>query len=97
MKMKHDNTGPLTTGRLIEAVMRYRGMDYKGLGAAIGWHPMNVCKLLNGRKDVTPAIAIRIADALRMSPPVIMQSISVEILGKRDRKQPLQDPKATDL
>ena len=72
----------LTTGRLIEAVMKYRGMSYAELADAVGEHPMNFCKVLNGRRIVTPEMAVKVANVLRMSPLVIMQSWSIEICSK---------------
>ena len=73
---------PLTTGRLIEAVMKYRGMDVEGLAEAIGYHQMNVYHLLNGSRNITPELAMKFGKALNMSPLVIMQSRSIEICSK---------------
>jgi plasmid maintenance system antidote protein VapI len=72
---------PLTTGRLIEAVMKYRGMDVEELAKAIDYHPMNLYKLLNGSKNITDRMALKIGKALNMSPLVIMQSHSIEFLA----------------
>ena len=72
----------LTTGRLIEAVMKYRGLSYAELAEAIGEHPMNFCKVLNGRRNVTPEMAAKVAKVLRMSPLVIMQSRNIEFCNK---------------
>lgn len=69
----------LTTGRLIEAVMKYRGMSYAELADAVGEHPMNFCKVINGRRNVSPEMAVKVAKVLCMSPLVIMQSRSIEI------------------
>jgi len=73
----------LTTGRLIEAVMKYRGMNYEELADAVGEHPMNFCKVLNGRRNVTPEMAVKVAKVLRMSPLVIMQSRNIEFCNKQ--------------
>ena len=75
----------LTTGRLIEAVMKYRGMSYAELAAAVGEHPMNFCKVLNGRRIVTQEMADKVSKVLRMSPLVIMQSSNIEFLSKRSK------------
>lgn len=72
----------LTTGRLIEAVMKYRGLSYAELAEAIGEHPMNFCKVLNGRRNVSPVMAAKVAKVLRMSPLVIMQSSNIEFCNK---------------
>ena len=77
-KVRRDST-MLTTGRLIDAVMKYRGMSYAELAQAVGEHPMNFCKIINGRRNVTPEMAIKVAKVLQMSPLVIMQSRSIEI------------------
>lgn len=74
----------LTTGRLIEAVMKYRGMSYAELADAVGEHPMNFCKVLNGRRNVTPEMAVKVAKVLRMSPLVIMQSRNIEICNENN-------------
>ena len=75
----------LTTGRLIEAVMKYRGMNYAELADAVGEHPMNFCKVLNGRRNVTPEMAVKVAKVLRMSPLVIMQSRNIEFFSKQSK------------
>ena len=72
----------LTTGRLIEAVMKYRGMSYAELADAVGEHPMNFCKVLNGRRNVTPEMAVKVAKALHMLPLVIMQSRNIEFCNE---------------
>ena len=72
----------LTTGRLIEAVMKYRGMNYAELAEAVGEHPMNFCKVLNGRRIVTQEMAAKVAKVLRMHPMVIMQSSNIEFCNK---------------
>jgi len=53
MKMKM-NDKPLTTGRLIDAVTKYRGMNYAQMAEAVGEHPINFCKVLNGNRNVSP-------------------------------------------
>ena len=70
---------PLTTGRLIEAVMMYRGMNVNELAQAIWYHPMKLYKLLNGSRNITPELALKFAEVLNMNPLVIMQSRSIEI------------------
>lgn len=77
--MAKNKIKPLTTGRLIEAVMMYRGMNVNNLAQAIGYHPMNLYKLLNGSRNITPELALKFAEVLNMNPLVIMQSRSIEI------------------
>ncbi|MBQ3874515.1 MAG: hypothetical protein II728_03960 [Bacteroidaceae bacterium] len=75
---------PLTTGRLIEAVMKYRGMNYVKLAEAVGEHPINFCKVLNGNRNVSPEMAIKVAKVLNMSPLVIMASRNIEIVNNNE-------------
>lgn len=71
--------GTLKTGRLVEAIMKYRGMNVDDLAKAMSWHPMNVYKLLNGKKRITDELAIKIAKILDCSPLVIMVSRNIEM------------------
>ena len=68
----------LTTGRLIEAVMKYRGMRINELGPAVGEHPANLYKMFRGDRPITPALAIKFAKALNMPPLVIIHSAMME-------------------
>lgn len=79
----------LTTGRMIEAVIRYRGLSIGEFADAINEHKMNVYKILNGRRPITQAMALRIGKALGMSPVVIMGSVSLELCGfiKNDKEK----------
>ena len=79
--MAKRNTRYLTTGRLVEAVMRYRGMDVQELAELVGEHPMNFYKLLNGRRPITLEMASKLGKALNMSPIVIMESRNLEMFG----------------
>lgn len=83
MKMKM-NDKPLTTGRLIEAIMKYRGMNYAQMAEAVGEHPINFCKVLNGNRNVSPEMAIKVARVLNMSPLVIMTSRNIEIVNNNE-------------
>jgi plasmid maintenance system antidote protein VapI len=83
MKMKM-NDKPLTTGRLIEAIMKYRGMNYAQMAEAVGEHPINFCKVLNGNRNVFPEMAIKVARVLNMSPLVIMTSRNIEIVNNNE-------------
>ena len=80
--MTKKNFERLTTGRLIEAVMRYRGMTINELADAIGYHPMNLYKLLNGSNNITPNLAEKFGKALNMSPLIIMESRNIEIFSE---------------
>lgn len=84
--MAKRNTRYLTTGRLVEAVMRYRGMDVQELAELVGEHPMNFYKLLNGRRPITPEMASKLGKALNMSPIVIMESRNLEMFGVKEKK-----------
>lgn len=70
----------LATGRLIEAVMRYRGLSVSDFAAAIGEHKMNAYKILNGSRPVSNALAVKIGNVLNMSPMVILSSANLELL-----------------
>ena len=85
--MAKRNTRYLTTGRLIEAVMRYRGMDVQELAELVGEHPMNFYKLLNGRRPITPEMASKLGKALNMSPMVIMESRNLEMFGVKEKNK----------
>lgn len=74
----------LTTGRLIEAVMKYRGLEVQGVADMIGEHPMNFYKLLNGRRCITPEMASKLGRALNMSPIVIMTSRNLELFNENN-------------
>ena len=82
MAKRKDYTDPLTTGRLIEAVMEFRGMTINDFAKAVGYHPMNLYKLLRGARNITPELAIKFAKVLNMSPLVIMTSRNLEIIDK---------------
>ena len=82
--MAKRNTRYLTTGRLVESVMRYRGMDVQELAELVGEHPMNFYKLLNGRRPITPEMASKLGKALNMSPIVIMESRNLEMFGVKE-------------
>lgn len=71
--------GTLKTGRLVEAIMKYRGMKVDDLAKAMSWRPMNVYKLLNGKKRITDELAIKIAKILDCNPLIIMVSINIEM------------------
>ena len=71
----------LTTGRLIEAVMRYRGLSIDEFAIAINEHKMNTYKILNGRRVITQALALKIGKVFGMSPVVIMESSNLELYG----------------
>lgn len=85
--MAKRNTRYLTTGRLVEAVMRYRGMDVQELAELVGEHPMNFYKLLNGRRPITPEMASKLGKALNMSPMVIMESRNLELFGVKEKNK----------
>lgn len=85
--MAKRNTRYLTTGRLVEAVMRYRGMDVQELAELVGEHPMNFYKLLNGRRPITPEMASKLGKALNMSPIVIMESRNLEMFGVKEKNK----------
>ena len=78
-KNKQESTEYLTTGRLIEAIMKYRGMDCKDLASVISEHQMNFYKILNGRRIITPQMAGKLGKALNMSPLIIMESMNLEL------------------
>ena len=85
--MAKQNTKYLTTGRLVESVMRYRGMDVQELAELVGEHPMNFYKLLNGRRPITPEMASKLGKALNMSPMVIMESRNLEMFGVKEKNK----------
>lgn len=68
----------LTTGRLTEAIMFYRGMTYTELAERIGEHPMNFIKVLDGRRMLTNELAVKIGKILNVSPLVLIQSRIIE-------------------
>lgn len=72
----------LTTGRLAEAIMFYRGMAYSELAERIGEHPMNFIKVLDGRRTLTDELAVKIGAALNVSPLVLIQSRIIEDVRK---------------
>jgi plasmid maintenance system antidote protein VapI len=74
----------LTTGRLIEAVMKYRGLEVQELAELVGEHPMNFYKLLNGRRPITYEMASKLSDALNMSPLIIMESRNIELFNENN-------------
>ena len=76
----------LTTGRLAEAIMFYRGLSYTELAGMIGEHPMNFIKVLDGRRTLTDELAVKIGAALNVSPLVLIQSRIIEDVrsGKYD-------------
>lgn len=83
--MAKKDTKYLTTGRLIEAVMRYRGLSPQEVADMVGWHPMNFYKLLNGRKPITQEMASKLGKTLNMSPMVIMESRNLELYGVKEK------------
>jgi len=85
--MARQETKYLTTGRLVEAVMRYRGMDVQELAELVDEHPMNFYKLLNGRRPITPEMASKLGKALNMSPIVIMESRNLEMFGVKEKNK----------
>ena len=85
--MAKRNTRYLTTGRLVESVMRYRGMDVQELAELVGEHPMNFYKLLNGRRPITPEMVSKLGKALNMSPMVIMESRNLEMFGVKEKNK----------
>ena len=85
--MARQETKYLTTGQLVEAVMRYRGMDVQELAELVGEHPMNFYKLLNGRRPITPKMASKLGKALNMSPIVIMESHNLEMFGVKEKNK----------
>lgn len=80
--MKRTYQGEMTTGRLVEAVMLFRGMSFEEFANAIGEHPMNVYKLLHGRRRITQEMAVKMAKALNMNPLLILQGCSIEFCNK---------------
>lgn len=85
-ELKQFKLETLKTGRLVEAIMKYRGLKVKDLADVIGWHPMNVYKLLNGRLDISDDIAIRIAEVLKCSSLLIMLSRSIDLTKIENEK-----------
>ena len=85
--MAKKDTKYLTTGRLIEAVMRYRGLSHQEVADMVGWHPMNFYKLLNGRIPITQEMASKLGKALNMSPMVIMESRNLELYGVKEKNK----------
>ena len=69
----------LSTGRLIEAIMKYRGYNVHELAEAINEHPMNVYKLLNGRRTITPKMCMKLSNALNLEPAILMTSLGCEM------------------
>lgn len=69
----------LSSGRLVEAIMRYRGYGVKELAEAINEHPMNVYKLLNGRRTITPNMCMKLSNALNFEPAILMASLGCEM------------------
>ena len=84
--MEKRDTAYLTTGRLVEAIMRYRGMKPQDVADVVGWHPMNFYKLLNGKIPITQEMAGKLGKALNMSPMVIMESRNLELFGVKEEQ-----------
>lgn len=82
--MAKQDTKYLTTGRLVEAVMRYRGLSHQEVADMIGEHLMNFYKLLNGKRPITQEMARKLGKALNMSPIVIMTSRNLELFGVKE-------------
>ena len=78
---RKNNDKPLTTGRMIEAVMKYRGVTINELAESIHEHVMNAYKLLNGRRIVSNEMAVKIGKALNMPPIIIMQTRDLEVMN----------------
>ena len=76
----------LSSGRLVEAIMKYRGYSVTELAEAIGEHPMNVYKLLNGRRVITPSMCMKLSTVLGFLPAVLMTSIGCE-MSVKDRER----------
>ncbi len=74
-----DNEVMLSSGRLVEAIMRYRGYSVNELADAIHEHPMNVYKLLNGRRVITPTMCKKLSSVLRFNPTILMASLGCEM------------------
>ncbi len=57
-------------------------MSFEEFANAIGEHPMNVYKLLHGRRRITQEMAVKMAKALNMNPLLILQGCSIEFCNK---------------
>jgi len=72
----------LSSGRLVETIMKYRGYNVNELAEAINEHPMNVYKLLNGRRTITPNMCLKLSSVLGFEPAVLMASLGCEMSPK---------------
>ncbi len=77
---------PMTAGRLVEAIIKYRGLKIEEVADMVHWHLMNFYKLLNGSKPITEAMAIRLAEVLNVNPAIILHAAMLESLGMLNDK-----------
>lgn len=68
----------LTCGRLIEAIVDYRGMSYIDFADVIREHPMNVYKIFNGGRKITNELAEKIGIALNVSPVIFIHAAALD-------------------
>lgn len=71
----------LTVGRLIQAIVEYRGMTICEFGNSIGEHPMNVYKIFNGGRKITNDLAAKMGKALNVNPVIIVHAAALDKFG----------------
>lgn len=77
---------PMDTGRIVDAVRIYKCMTVQQLAELLEEHPVNVYKILNGRRTFTDALAVKIGNVLGIPPMILMCSRIVDAETKRLRK-----------
>lgn len=68
----------LTSGRLVEAIMDYRGLSHIEFADAIREHPMNVYKIFNGGRRITNELAEKMGIVLNVSPVIIIHAAALD-------------------
>ena len=79
----------LTPGRLVEAIMLYRGLRYTDLAEKVGEPPSNFIKVIDGRRVLTDELAVKIGKALNVPALVLVQSRIIDdtLKGKYEIKE----------
>lgn len=88
---------------LLEEYLRPMGITQADFGAHIGMNPTNLSALIHGKRNITPKTAMKIAQALNMTPEFWMNLQTMHDLTKaredmrRKRELPRIKPMAEVL